>query len=84
MPLSFDVCWKQKNQRLKVSYQKSLLIKDGTGAAIAFKNIVSEYLGIELETLQRNALARFDNVIGKDEKDSQGSSWKAHPGSSKG
>ena len=38
------------------------------GAAIAFKNLVSEYSGIELKTFQRNALVPFDNAIGKDDK----------------
>ena len=38
------------------------------GAAISFKNLVAEYSGIELETLQRNALARFDTAIGKDDE----------------
>jgi hypothetical protein len=41
---------------------------DDAGTITTFKNLVSEYSGIELETLQRNALARFDTAIGKDDK----------------
>ena len=40
---------------------------DAAGAVIIHKNLVSEYSAIDVEVLQRNALARFDTAIGKDE-----------------